>query len=420
MKKLKLAAICLVTFLTLFNRGVAAESEKNIEKNAVAEDEYQQVARFMKIMQLIRHHYVIADKVTYDKLFKGAIKGMLHELDPYSRYELPRKGSAANGGVGLVVIKERGTLKVVAPFGNSPAYYAGIRPGDIILKINNERLYSFNMNELQERLKGKPGTKVTLTVLRRSANKVLKFNIIRKKIIPISIPANGVKIINKNIGYIKLNRFTLDAPKLFTAALKKLTQKNIKGLIIDLRNNSGGIVAAAVAICSHFLPEGKLIITAEGRDKAKSIKIKAAAGEKLLDLPLVLLINGYSASSAEIVAIALKDYKRAVLIGSKTFGKAYVQRLQQLKDGSRLRFTVAQYYSPKKQLIHGKGIEPNIAVPLSPNYRTALAHQNISYPGTVKPKIKKAVTDLPLKQAVSIIHGIILYKNQGNISSTSQ
>lgn len=391
----------------------AATSREKAKATVVTEDEYQQIARFMKVMQLIRHHYVNADKVTYSKLFKGAVKGMLHELDPYSRYELPKKNnSKKRGGVGLVVIKERGTLKVIAPFGNSPAYHAGIRPGDIILKINNERLYSFNMNELQDRLKGKSGTKVIITVLRRSANKVLKFTITRKIINPIAIPANGVKIINKNIGYIKLNRFTRNAPKLFTAALKKLEQKNIQGLIIDLRNNSGGIVAAAIDICSHFLPEGKLIITAEGRGKDKSIKIKATAGKKLLDLPLVLLINGYSASSAEIVAIALKDHKRAVLVGSKTFGKAYVQRLQRLKDGSTLRFTVAQYYSPLKQLIHGRGIQPDIAVPLSPNYRASLAHQNISYPGIIKPKVKKAITDLPLKQAVSIIHGIILYKNQ--------
>ncbi|MCF6174570.1 MAG: S41 family peptidase [Victivallaceae bacterium] len=410
----KLPTGCLILFIALpvWCSDVTKTPEKSAGNKIRTEDAYQQVARFMKVMQLIRRYYVNEDKVSYDKLFKGAINGMLHELDPYSRYELPKSGSRNGGGVGLVVIKERGTLKVVAPFGNSPAYHAGIRPGDIILKIDGERLYSFNMNELQDKLKGKPGTKITLTVLRRSANKILKFKIVRKIIKPVSIPANGVKLINKNIGYIRLNRFSSGTPKLFTKALEKLEKKNIKGLIIDLRNNSGGIVTAAIAVCSHFLPKGKLLITAEGRNKAKSTRIEAMGGKKMLDIPLVLLVNGYSASSSEIVAAALKDHKRAVLVGSKTFGKAYVQRLQQLKDGSRLRFTIAQYYSPNRQLIHGRGIEPDIAVPLSPNYQAALAHQNISYPGEVKPKIKQAVIDLPLKQGVSIIHGIILYKNQ--------
>jgi carboxyl-terminal processing protease len=413
-KKLLLSWLIIFMALPVWCENKVQLSSKTINKKANStEDAYAQVARFMKIMQMVRHHYVNKDKVTYAKLFKGAIKGMLHSLDPYSRYDDKTKTNFPNnGGIGLVVINERGTLKVIAPFGNSPAYRAGIRPGDIITKIDGKRLYSLNMNELQERLKGKPGTKVTLTILRRSANKLLKFNIIRKVIHPVSIPANGVKIINKNIGYIKLIRFTNKTPKMFTAALNKLEQRKIQGLIIDLRNNPGGIVSAAIDLCSNFLAEGELIITAEGRTKDKCMKIKASAGKKILELPLVLLVNGYSASSSEIVAAALKDHKRAVLIGSKTFGKAYVQRLQKLKDGSTLRFTIAEYYSPNRQLIHGRGITPDIIVPLSPNYRSSLAHQNISYPGEIKPKIKKAITDLPLKQAVAIIHGIILYKNQ--------
>ncbi len=376
------------------------------------DDAYQQLARFMQIMQVIRRYYIHADRVTYQRLFTGAIKGMLHELDPYSRYETPKKNSSAKSGIGLVIIQEHGLVKVVAPFGNSPAYRAGIRPGDIILKINGKRIYSLNMNELQQKLRGKAGTKVTLTVLRMSSNKTLKFTVTRQPIKPVSIPANGVKIINNNIGYIKLIHFSNQTPKLFATALHRLKKRSIKALIIDLRNNSGGVVTAAIAVCSNFLPTGTLIITAEGRNHNKVVKIRASKGAKMLKIPLVLLVNGYSASSAEIVAAALRDNRRALLIGSRTFGKAYVQRLQKLKDGSVLRFTVAEYYSPKRQLIHGHGIEPDITVPLSPNYRIALTRQGIAYPGVIKPKIKNAITDLPLKKAVEILYGIMLYQQQ--------
>jgi len=244
-------------------RGAATDDNKTgkaVEKIANNNDAYHQVARFMQVMQIIRRYYIDKNKVAYDKLFTGAIKGMLHALDPYSRYEIPGHSTGSRAGIGLLVIMEHGLLKVVAPFGNSPAYRAGIRPGDIIMKIDGKRLYSYNMDELMNRLKGKAGTAVILTVLRRSSNQTLQFTIVRQQIKPVSIPANGIKIINKDIGYIKLVHFDNKTGKVFAASLKKLQQRGIKGLIIDLRNNSGGLVTAAISVCNSFLPKGKLII----------------------------------------------------------------------------------------------------------------------------------------------------------------
>jgi len=393
----------------------------NLEKSIDANDDgYNSVTLMMTVMELLRKYYVDKDKVKYEKLATGALKGMLQELDPYCVYEsaaihrlTEQKFSGKLVGVGLVVMKAQdGSIKVVAPSGDdSPGLKAGILPDDMITQIDGKKTAAMSIEECVTMMQGQPGTKVVLTVFRKSTGKILTFTLDRGEIKTSPVPYNGARVLNNNIGYIRLALFSAETGPAIDKALDMLEKKNVKGLILDLRYNPGGLLGAAVDVCSRFIKEGELVIYTEGREKSSRVDIYAVKCRKNLDIPILILVNHYSASASEIVAGCLKDHNRAVLVGSKTYGKGSVQRIQQLPNGGAIRFTIARYFTPSAKLIDGKGIEADIEVPVPYNEALHMSQQLAIYPGEIKPDKPGSITDVELLRATQVLEGIIRFND---------
>ena len=394
---------------------VPSKQEKSIDVN---DEGYNSVTLMMTVMELLRKYYVDKDKVKYEQLVTGALKGMLSELDPFCVYESPathrqteQKFSGKLVGVGVVVMKAQdGSLRVVAPSGDdSPGFKAGIQPDDLITQIDGKKTAAMSIEECVTMMQGQPGTKITLTVFRKTTGKILTFEFNRSEIHTSPVPLNGVKVLNGNIGYVRLSLFTAETGAAMDKALETLEKQNVKGIILDLRYNPGGLLGAAVDVCSRFIKEGELVIYTEGRAKSDRVDVNAVKCHKNLEIPLVILVNNYSASGSEIVSGCLKDHKRAVLVGTKTYGKGSVQRIQPLPNGGAIRFTIAHYYTPSARLIDGKGIEPDIEVAIPYNDSLHMSQQLAIYPGEIKPDKPGLMTDAELLRAAQILEGIIRF-----------
>jgi carboxyl-terminal processing protease len=391
-----------------------ARQEKSIDSN---DEGYNSVTLLMTVIELLRKYYVDKDKVKYEQLVTGALKGALNELDPFCVYESPaahrqteQKFSGKLVGVGVVVMKAQdGSLRVVAPSGDdSPGFKAGVLPDDLITQIDGKKTATMSIEECVTMMQGQPGVKITLTVFRKATGKVLTFVFNRSEIRASPVPFNGVKV-NGNIGYIRLSLFSAETGPAIDKALETLEKQNVKGIILDLRYNPGGLLGAAVDVCSRFIKEGELVIYTEGREKSDRVNVNAVKCRKNLEIPIVILVNNYSASGSEIVAGCLKDHKRAVLVGAKTYGKGSVQRIQPLPNGGAIRFTIAHYYTPCARLIDGKGIEPDIDVSIPYNDSLQMSQQLAIYPGEIKPDKPGAITDAELLRATQILEGIIRF-----------
>ena len=385
-----------------------------LQESSVTVDDteaYDNLRRLVTVMKLLQKLYVDQDKVTMRKLVDGALKGMLHELDPYSSYEpfgKTQKRSSRTAGIGIMGIKtKRSGFKVICTLKNSPAKKAGIELGDLIIKINDKTTASLTYQQCAALLRGKIGTKVKIKLLRGGKDNPLLFNITRSFFIRKPIVFKDVRMLKNSIGYIRINSFDKKTVPFLDRAIKRLKRNNCQGIILDLRNNPGGLVEVAIALSSRFLDEKKLIITIKGRGLKNVQKVFAGKCKKHTKIPLLILINRFSASASEIVAGCLKDHKRAILLGSKTFGKGSVQRVCKIKNNGTLRFTVAKYYTPAHNIIHGKGIEPHINVPLSLKKRLLLAQQLESSPGIIYPTIKGMLTDVQLERAEQVLTEIL-------------
>jgi carboxyl-terminal processing protease len=414
--KLYFAGTALAVFCACFPAPLFADAKQPENHIPDTEDDaYKTISLFMNVLQMLRQHYVDPEKVTYDKLMKGAMKGMLHELDPFSVYETPEhykhtvEGTkGAFGGIGVVITTKNRVLEVVAPMEDTPGFKAGIQAGDIITEIDGESTKGMNMADCVKRLKGQPGTKVTLTVYRRSED-VNKDITIERAIIKVS-PVKGTKIMEDNIGYIRISQFSAPAAGKLDEALEKLKGKKMKALVLDLRGNPGGLLTSAIEVCSRFLGEGEVIVSTQGRDKKDRREYRSLTCDKALDIPMAVLVNGSSASASEIVSGCLKDHKRAVLIGERTFGKAFIQTIIPLNNNNgAVRFTTGKYYTPDGNLIHGSGIEPDISIPVSIGSEAKLSRQRALFPGQIQPKSKGCIRDVQLQRAVEILKGICLF-----------
>jgi carboxyl-terminal processing protease len=417
----------LVASLFLFAFSMRGEKLKKLELTAVKEspvkvddtEAYDNLHRLVTVMKLLQKLYVDPEKVSMRKLVDGALKGMLHELDPYSSYEpfqnkkFGRKSKLV--GIGIMGIKrKRSGFKVICTLKKSPAAKAGIKVRDLIVKIDGKPVGNLNYQQCRNLLRGIAGSKVKIELLREGNNNPLFFQITRSSFEQKAIELKDIKILKNNIGYIRINSFEKKTVLFLDKALKVLKKKNCQGIILDLRNNPGGLVKAAVALCSRFLEKDKLVITIEGRDLKNIQKILAQNCIKYTKLPLLILINRFSASASEIVAGCMKDHKRAILLGSKTFGKGSVQRVCKIKNNGTLRFTVAKYYTPAHNIIHGKGIEPHINVSLSLKDRLHLAEQLERSPGIIYPTKKGMLKDIQLQRAEQVLTGILKLRGEKN------
>ncbi len=400
LKKLKLTAI--------------QESPSSVDDT----EAYDNLRRLVTVMKLLQKLYVDPEKVTMRKLVDGALKGMLHELDPYSSYEpfqkrKTNKRDSKRVGIGIMGIKnKRSGFKVICTLKNSPAAKGGIKVGDLIVRIDGKAVSGLTYQQCADLLRGKFGTLVKIVLLRGGNDNPLVFQIKRSVFTRKAVVLKNIKMLKNNIVYIRINNFGKKTIPFLDKALESLEKKNCQGIILDLRNNPGGLVDVAVALCSRFLDEKELVITIEGRNPEKAQKIFAGKCRKYTKIPLLILINRFSASASEIVAGCLKDHKRAILLGSKSFGKGSVQRVCKIRNNGTLRFTVAKYYTPAHNVIHGKGIEPHINVPLSLKQRLLLAQQLESSPGIISKK--GMLTDVQLQRAVQVLTGIIKFNEKKN------
>jgi len=341
-------------------------SLSNSETERKKKDElYRQVEIFSNAISIIQLEYV--DDPKPKDLIYGALKGMLGSLDSHSQFldpdsynELKVDTEGRFGGVGIEITVRDGILTVVTPIEDTPAWKAGVRSGDRIVKINNELTRNMTLTEAVKKMRGKPGETVNLVVLRESEKKILEFKIVRD-IIKIK-DIKEARILEDNVGYIRLVEFRENSYQDFNAALNKLLKDGMSAFILDLRNNPGGLLDVAVDIAGKFTERGKLIVSTNGRIKAQDIKFVSREKDPLTGIPMVILINEGSASGSEIVAGCLQDYKRAVILGVKSFGKGSVQTVVPLSDGSALRLTTSRYFTPSGKVINEKGVIPDIVV----------------------------------------------------------
>ena len=367
-----LPALLIGTMLgSLIAVGTTVLADRNQQKVSVDTIPFEELRTFTEVFHRIKHDYVedVDDKV----LLESAIRGMLTGLDPHSNYlteddfkELQIGTSGEFGGLGIEVGMEDGFVKVIAPIDDTPAKRAGIQAGDLIIRLDNTPVKGMDLNQAVKIMRGKPGTGIKLTIVRETEEKPITITIVRD-IIQVKSVKN--QILEPGYGYIRISHFQAHTAEDLEDAIKKLEEDNkengnstrLKGLILDLRNNPGGVLNAAVAVSDMFLERG-LIVYTEGRVEDASLKFKAHPQDRLKGAPMVVLVNGGSASASEIVAGALQDHHRAVIMGHKTFGKGSVQTILPMHNNSALKLTTARYYTPLGRSIQAEGIEPDITL----------------------------------------------------------
>ena len=325
---------------------------------------YKKIDLFGEVLEKINKEYV--DEINQSESMDSAINGLLQSLDPYSSYmspeiynEMQTETSGEFGGLGIEVSMESGVVKVISPIDDTPASKAGIKAGDYIVKINDTQVQGKSLTEAVELMRGPVGSSINLTIRRRGEKKALTFNIIREIIQIKSVKSD---LLEKNIGYIRLTSFNENSGKQIEREINKLEKdKKVKAYILDLRNNPGGLLSQAIRISDFFLENGEIVST-KSRKTSENRKWFAKKGDLTNGKALVVLINYGSASASEIVAGALKDHKRAILIGENSFGKGSVQSIIPLKNEGAIRITVAKYYLPSGKSISQVGVSPDIEV----------------------------------------------------------
>ncbi|SPP65679.1 S41 family peptidase [Nitrospira lenta] len=337
---------------------------KGWERTGHATETYEELKTFSEVLNQVQRHYV--DETKTKELVQGAIRGMLSTLDPHSAYMTPEmykemqvETKGEFGGVGIQIGVKENRLAVIAPIEGTPAQRAGIKAGDFIVKVNEETTKDLTLMDAVQKMRGPKGTKVNLTIQRDGTPDPLQFTLMRDT---IKIESVKSKIID-NLGYVRLTQFQEATGRDLAKAIKQFREQKVQGAILDLRNNPGGLLTAAVDVSEQFLPNGKLVVFTKNREGKKDEWL-AKSKDQMDELPMIILVNEGSASASEIVAGALQDWGRAVIVGTTSFGKGSVQTILPLGDGSGLRLTTAKYYTPKGRSIQSTGITPDIVVKL--------------------------------------------------------
>jgi len=337
---------------------------KGWERTGHATETYEELKTFSEVLNQVQRHYV--DETKTKELVQGAIRGMLSTLDPHSAYMTPEmykemqvETKGEFGGVGIQIGVKENRLAVIAPIEGTPAQRAGIKAGDFIVKVNDETTKDLTLMDAVQKMRGPKGTKVSLTIQREGTPDPLQYTLMRDT---IKIESVKSKIID-NLGYVRLSQFQEATGRDLAKAIKQFREQKVQGAILDLRNNPGGLLTAAVDVSEQFLPNGKLVVFTKNREGKKDEWL-AKSKDQMDELPMIILVNEGSASASEIVAGALQDWGRAVIVGTTSFGKGSVQTILPLGDGSGLRLTTAKYYTPKGRSIQSTGITPDIVVKL--------------------------------------------------------
>ena len=329
-------------------------------------DLYEKIDLFGEVLENIKKEYV--DDINQAEMMDSAINGVLQSLDPYSAYmspelfkEMQTDTKGEFGGLGIEIGMEAGVVKVISPIDDTPAARAGIKSGDYIVKIGNVQVQGKSLLEAVKLMRGPVGTSINLTVRRKNIKKPLEFNVTRK-IIEIKSVSSKIIGIDKNLGYIRLKSFNENSDKQFLKSVKDFEKKSkIKGYVLDLRNNPGGLLNQAINITDYFLDDGEIVST-KGRKVAETRKFFARKGDEINGKPIIVLINNGSASASEIFAGALKDHKRAIILGENSYGKGSVQSIIPLRNGGGMRLTISKYYLPSGKSISEVGVTPDILV----------------------------------------------------------
>ena len=411
---------CLL--LGVFPAAVAQEAQpaKSEEDNG-----YAQISIFAKALELIRQDYVDDNKTSYHDLINAAMKGMLSSLDPHSQFmnpddfrDMQDDTRSRFNGLGIEVSMKNGLPTVIAAMEDTPAAKAGVLSGDQILRINGISTERMDLQDAINVLRGPAGAKITLTLLRPSTKEIKEYALQRAEIKIQSV--KGARLLDPEftgpfkIGYIRLVQFNEPTADELSKALDELQKQGMQALILDLRNNPGGLLNSAVDVCAQFLPPNTKVVSTQGRVASQQHDYSTSGAKKERpSFPMVVLINEGSASGAEIVAGALKDLHRAVLVGETTFGKGSVQNVMQLPDGSAVRFTTAKYYTPSKQVIQGNGVTPNIRVAVTADQERSLSA--LRNTGNMKPEDEKTIIkarDPQMLRAIDALKGVMIYAQE--------
>jgi len=346
---------------------------KGLEKTGHATETYEELKTFSEVLTQVQKSYV--DETKVKDLVQGAIRGMLSTLDPHSAYmtadmykEMQVETKGEFGGVGIQIGVKENRLAVIAPIEGTPAHRAGVKAGDFITKVNDETTKDLTLMDAVQKMRGPKGSKVNLTIQREGVPEALQFTLVRDT---IKIESVKSKVLD-NIGYVRLTQFQESTGRDLTKVLKQFKEQKLQSTILDLRNNPGGLLTSAVEVSEQFLPSGKLVVYTKGRESKKDEWVSKGK-DQMDDSPMIILVNEGSASASEIVAGALQDYGRAVIVGTTSFGKGSVQTILPLGDGSGLRLTTAKYYTPKGRSIQSTGITPDIVVKSQPPTTVAKA-----------------------------------------------
>lgn len=391
----------------------------------------EELRAFTEVLDRIKQSYV--EPVGDSDLLESAITGMLSELDPHSAYLKPEafkslqvNTSGEFGGLGIEVGMENGLVKVISPIDDTPAHKAGVKAGDLIIKLDETPVKGLTLSEAVKKMRGKTGTKIVLSIIREKTPEPIEIVVTRAV---IKVKSVRYKTLEEGFGYLRISQFQVNTGKDLATSINKLKEKNkeLKGLVLDLRNNPGGVLQAAVDVSNTFLNEG-LVVYTQGRLEGSEIKYSATPETLIEDTPLIVLVNGGSASASEIVAGALQDHKRALIIGTQTFGKGSVQTILPLPNNRAIKLTTARYYTPQGRSIQAQGIIPDISVDLAkltkveqpPMYKESDLQGHLENENGKKTKktknngngdIEKILAkDYQLNEALNILKGISLLR----------
>jgi carboxyl-terminal processing protease len=389
-------------------------------------DGYNYMRLLADVMVTVQQHYVDETRVSDKDLIYGALKGMLGALDPHSQFmepdvfsEMKEDAEGRFGGIGISIHKAGPSewVSIIAAIEGTPGDRAGLRSGDKIIKIAGKTTQSMTMEEVLKGLRGNPGTEVTLAVLKGGTGKIEEVLIVREMITIESV--KNARLIEADmtgsdkIGYIRIISFTEQTGAEFEKALGRLEAQGMSSLVIDLRRNPGGLLDAAAEVAGKFIATDETIVSTVGRNPQQRIVLRSGPGVKRFDYPVAVLVNGASASGAEIVAGALKDLKRAVVVGETTFGKGSVQSVMKNFDGSGVRMTTARYFTPANRTIHEVGVEPHVRVALDAETEAALERHRLETAlaggGRMEPE---GVCDTQLRRAVDLLRAISVYNRR--------